>query len=73
MKKEIGEIALIVVGSVVCVIFIIELIFIGFARQEITECNKWQQEAAVYPGYYLSKWQKDQCDAHKIFINAEVK
>lgn len=46
---------------------------VGTGRSEVMECNKWNQEADAYPGFYLAHWQKDQCDAHGIVINAPVK
>lgn len=45
----------------------------GINKGEIVECNKWQEHAAMYEGFYLVQWQKDQCDAHQITINAPVK
>lgn len=40
---------------------------------EIAECRKWQEQSAQYSGFYIVQWQKDQCDAHSIIINATVK
>lgn len=46
---------------------------VGFGRGEEVECYKWQNQAAQYPNFYLTTWQKGQCDAHQIIINAPVK
>lgn len=48
---------------------------IGMSRSEIADCNKWAQQAEEYPSrlFFITQWQKDQCDAHKITINAHVK
>ncbi len=40
---------------------------------ERTECRKWQEQAAMYEGFYLVQWQADQCAAHNILVNAPVK
>ncbi len=42
----------------------------GFAAHEINECQKWQQEAIDYSdkGYFITDWQKAQCDHHDIQI-----
>lgn len=45
----------------------------GWNKQEIVDCNTWAQQANAYPAFYLTHWQKDQCDAHGITINAPVK
>lgn len=47
---------------------------IGLDRNEMVECNKWQAQAEEFPArvYYIAQWQKDQCDAHGITINASV-
>ena len=44
----------------------------GFNKAERYECLKWQKEAKEYPGYYLTHWQKGQCDARGIEIDAPV-
>lgn len=45
----------------------------GEWRNESVECSTWQQQARDFPGFYLLQWQRDQCDAHKIWIAAPVK
>lgn len=37
------------------------------------ECEKWSDEARVYPGYFLVGWQKEQCDFYGISIDAPLK
>lgn len=49
------------------------LAIVGEGRQEAVECNTWKAQAAEFDQFYLLKWQKEQCDAHGIIINAEVK
>jgi hypothetical protein len=44
------------------------MIYFGFEKQEKVDCLEWQRQAATYPDFFLTKWQKDQCDAHKIPI-----
>lgn len=45
---------------------------LAMIRQEAGECEKWADEAKVYPGYFLLQWQKDQCDARGVAIDAPV-
>lgn len=45
----------------------------GLKKQEVVDCLKWQKEATEYPSYFLKQWQSDQCTAHDIVINAEIK
>lgn len=48
-------------------------IVVGLARSEREECLRWQKDAKTLPGYYLTQWQKQQCDYHQITIEAPVK
>lgn len=36
------------------------------------QCEKWADEAKVYPGYFLAEWQKMQCDYYGVQIDAPV-
>lgn len=45
----------------------------GENKQEVVDCLTWQQQAKDYPAFYLTSWQKKQCDAHHITVNAPVK
>lgn len=50
------------------------LISISFDRSEVVECNTWARQAQEYSTqFYLLGWQKAQCDAHGLIINAPVK
>ena len=44
------------------------LISKGFDRQEKWECQKWQQQAENFEGFYWTDWQIEQCK-DKITIN----
>jgi len=48
------------------------LMLMGMKNEEKVSCHKWQTQATEYPGFYLTQWQKEQCDAHGIQINAPV-
>ena len=48
-------------------------LWIGLDKQAMHECLVWQKQAKEFPGYYLLKWQKEQCDYFGIEINAPVK
>ena len=45
----------------------------GLDRQAKVDCLQWQSQATQYPGFYLTQWQKDQCDSVGITINAPIK
>lgn len=36
------------------------------------ECMKWQEDARVYPAYFLAPWQAEQCATYGIAIDAPV-
>ena len=58
-----------------CLLVIITMTVMTSAmnRSDNVQCLRWQSDATSYPGYYLTKWQKMQCDAHNIQINAPVR
>lgn len=64
------------------IIYIMIWIIIGLAviwmigkmleRHEAAECRTWQEEAKKYEGYYITKWQAEQCKRYGIEIGAVV-
>lgn len=44
----------------------------GLNKSELNECQKWQQQAGAIQGFFITQWQKDQCDHYQIEINAPV-
>jgi hypothetical protein len=34
---------------------------LGMTRAERAECIRWQADAANYPAWYSTAWQKEQC------------
>lgn len=46
---------------------------IGLGSSEKNECVKWREQSKQYKEFYLTKWQKDQCDHYNISIDAPVK
>ncbi len=49
------------------------IIFVGINKSEATECLTWQAQAKEFKGFYLTGWQKMQCDAQNIQIDAPVR
>lgn len=45
----------------------------GMDRNERVECNSWKAQSAQFPAFYLTKWQKEQCDTQGIAISAPIK
>ena len=55
------------------ILFILSaLMLMGFKKEEEVSCLKWKTQASEYPGFFLTQWQKEQCDAHGIEIDAPV-
>jgi len=58
----------------------IEVVEYTLDRGEYAECIKWQDyemefnpwDAARQSGYYITQWQKDQCDRAGVELNAHV-
>jgi len=38
------------------------------AKRATAECQEWQDQARVFKNYYLTDWQKEQCDYYNIKI-----
>lgn len=60
----------------IVLVFISILFFVatdrGLRGYERYECQKWQAEAKMYQGYFLTGWQKAQCDHYEVEIEAPV-
>ena len=73
-----------IIGMVGTVYFTGKLAVTGFqyaeARRATAECEKLADQATVFErwdpetgkGFYITAWQKDQCDAHGVAVNAEI-
>ena len=79
MNKTIEKILLIIV-FILFIIAICGLLIDGANKTEIAECTKWEKQTQEYErynekthtGFYITKWQDEQCKAHGIKINATV-
>lgn len=63
----------IIMGSFFIIYVFVSSISDAMDKDEINECRQWQEYAAQFDGFYLVQWQKDQCDAHSVIINAPVR
>lgn len=45
----------------------------SIGQSDAIECQKWAKDAQQYPAYYITSWQKAQCDYWSTPINAPVK
>lgn len=65
IKQEniLALIGLVILGAVIFAAFLI-----GLNKAEKLECLKWQKEAGEYPDYFLTDWQKEQCEHRGIEI-----
>lgn len=48
-------------------------VIVGVNRTERVECFKWKEQAKTFPAFYITQWQKEQCDYNGITIDAPVK
>ena len=61
MKTFLQILQIVVVGVFVYVLFW-GYFNIALPRQEKIECVKWIKESSIYPNYYFTEWQKEQCE-----------
>lgn len=69
------------IGLSICIGLIAFFTLLGLAyfakisidKSEIVECKEWQEQSAQYTGYYLVRWQKEQCDSHNIIIDTVIR
>lgn len=48
----------------VAVVLLFALVFVrSIKHSEANECVTWQGEAREYKGFFLAKWQQEQCEA----------
>ena len=61
-------------GIVVFILLLVGLFIFeyGVERQEKAECLNWQDQALELPNFFLTGWQKQQCDRYQIEIDAPV-
>jgi ssDNA-specific exonuclease RecJ len=71
--SKIIKIVVIFVALTFITVFSGKIILASADKIEIQECLTWQKQSAEHPDYYITKWQKGQCDAHQIIINSPVK
>jgi uncharacterized alpha/beta hydrolase family protein len=71
--NNIFKIILFVLIVIAFFIFWFVILKIALQKQAKVECYSWQNQAKIYPLFYLTKSQKDQCDSLGIEINAPVK
>lgn len=63
----IGWAMIAIIGGIVGSI-IIHVIVYGVSNHEQLECLKWREEARTYQNYFVTDWQKAQCDHYGIQI-----
>lgn len=49
------------------------LTFGAVHKNEIIECKKWLEHSYQFPEFYLTQWQKDQCESYDIRIDSQIK
>lgn len=64
-----------ILAGIVMIFFVggmVGVIAWGLDRQEVVECNQWKEQSNQFAGFYLTEWQKEQCDAHGVEVQAQV-
>ena len=77
-KEFIAIILALVTGVLTATAVVIIIIFAASGalwQSETVECYRWKEQALRYKdiGFYLTRWQKAQCDVHKVEIDAEAR
>jgi uncharacterized protein YxeA len=78
--NKIVENILLAIMLLVIIAGIAFLAIAGMNSSEFIECKKWEKQANEYErynpkthtGYYITKWQSEQCESKGIKIDAEV-
>lgn len=59
-------------------VLLIWAVLSGITKQEIIDCTELQKQATLYQpwdgntGFFISKYQKGECDDVGMFVNAQV-
>ena len=61
--------------AIIILIFVLFVFVAGIAidKSARIDCLHWQQEAQNYQGFYLTRWQAEQCKSVKVEVNAPIK
>lgn len=66
-----------IAGILIAGFYSAKLLAAGFeyaeARRATAECEKWEEWSRVFPDFYMTEWQKSQCDYHGVAIDAPIK
>lgn len=65
----------VIIGLVVVVIiaWVIGLAFVrALDKQAIADCHEWNAQDAEYENFWVTQWQKDQCDSVGVELTAKV-
>lgn len=54
-------------------VFIVGAFFIGTDASGRADCKTWAIQATEYPGFYITQWQKSECDYYSIPVNAPIR
>lgn len=65
-------ILLVIASSVLIVSGFKDSIGKSFERRDRGMCEVWKTEAELYPNYFITEWQKSQCDSYDINIDTFV-
>lgn len=60
----------IALGLSLFAVALVIIVMVGAERQEFRDCLNWREQANTYPTFYLTDWQKQQCDHYGITIKA---
>jgi hypothetical protein len=55
--------------AVMIILFGVAVVKVGVPRVEKAECLKWQHYSKIYPDWYATEWQVEQCLNYGIDLN----
>lgn len=64
---------IIILTVIALIVLFFGALVVGLDRQAKADCETWRNQAEEYEAFYLTKWQKEQCDAVGVEVNAPVK
>lgn len=59
--------------AIVMIVWLVVMFWTSLDQGQKNECLVWKDQATHYLGYYITPWQKMQCDHYGVVILAPVK
>lgn len=70
--KEVAQVFGVIVLACFVGVTLFHMVLTSLDKSEVVSCLKLQEQAREFGGFYLTDWQAEMCEAHRIIINTEV-